>query len=218
MSIATRFRPAKSANLWLTQPQPPAHNELIARAKWGAPGRRNATMYLSRRRLLAAASVAALPVWAPRLASGDEPVASNPIKPAADSKPWVEFTAQSERAVQRGDEWLVKTMHRDGGCGVDIGQPTDIGCTCMAGLSLMAQGNTPVEGPRSREVQRIVSFIVRATENMPSDDITSQMGTQLQNKIGRHAHSFFAATFLAEVIGEGWDTEPVRTALKRVIA
>src|SRR5689334_4523734 len=67
-------------------------------------------------------------------------------------------------------------------------------------------------------LQRIVSFLVRATETMPSDDITSQMGTQLQNKIGRHAHSFFAATFLAEVIGEGWDTEPVRTALKRVIA
>ena len=54
-------------------------------------------------------------------------------------------------------------MHRDGGCGVDIGQPPDIGCTAMVGLALMAQGNTPVEGPRSREVQRIVSFILRAT-------------------------------------------------------
>jgi hypothetical protein len=82
----------------------------------------------------------------------------------------------------------------------------------------LAQGNTPVEGPRSRDIQRIVSFLIRTTENMPADDITSQMGTQLQNKIGRHAHSFFAATFLAEVIGEGWDTEPVRTALKRVVA
>src|SRR5258708_39581424 len=87
----------------------------------------------------------------------------------------------------------------------------------MVGLAVMAQGNTPVEGPRSREVQRIVSFVVRATENMPSDDITSQMGTQLQNKIGRHAHSFLAATFLAEVIGEGWDTEPVRAALQPVL-
>jgi len=174
-------------------------------------------MTISRRRLLAAAPVAALPLIR-RLA-----LAQAPAKPPAgggpgDSKPWTEFTPQSERSVQRGDDWLMKTMHRDGGCGVDIGQPTDIGCTCMTGLALMAQGNTPVEGPRSREVQRIVSFIVRATENMPSDDITSQMGTQLQNKIGRHAHSFFAATFLAEVIGEGWDTEPVRTALKRVVA
>ena len=52
---------------------------------------------------------------------------------------------------------------------------------------------------------------------MPNDDITAQQGTQLQNKIGRHAHSFFAALFLAEVIGEGWDTEPVRNGLKKVI-
>ena len=151
-------------------------------------------MTISRRRLLAIAPFAAWPIL-PRLGSAQDnakaPAGGGPGEP----RPWNEFTPQSERAVQRGDDWLMKTMHRDGGCGVDIGQPTDIGCTCMAGLSLMAQGNTPVEGPKSREVQRLVSFIVRATENMPSDDITSQMGTQLQNKIGRHAHSFFAATF-----------------------
>jgi hypothetical protein len=52
---------------------------------------------------------------------------------------------------------------------------------------------------------------------MPSDDITNQVQTQLQNKIGRHAHSFFAATFLAEVVGEGWDVDPPREALKKVI-
>ena len=176
-------------------------------------------MTLSRRSLLAAAPAAALPVLLPRfLAAQDSPDAKPPEASATEPKPFSEFTPQSERAVTRGDEFLMKTMHRDGGCGVDIGQPTDIGCTAMTGLALMAQGNTPVEGPRSREVQRIVSFILRATENMPTDDITSQMGTQLQNKIGRHAHSFFAALFLAEVIGEGWDTEPVRDGLKRVIA
>lgn len=128
-----------------------------------------------------------------------------------------EFTPQSERAVRRGDEWLLKTMHRDGGCGVDIGQPSDIGCSAMVGLALLAQGNTPVEGPRSREVQRILTFLLRTVETMPEDDITSQQGTQLQNKIGRHAHSFFAALFLSEVIGEGWDAEPVRLALKKVV-
>jgi hypothetical protein len=52
---------------------------------------------------------------------------------------------------------------------------------------------------------------------MPSDDITNQGQTQLQNKIGRHAHSFFAALFLAEVVGEGWDTDPAYNALKKVI-
>lgn len=166
-------------------------------------------MPLSRRRLLAAA---------PALALLARPLAAQqPARAEPADKPWTELTPQSERAVQRGDEWLMKTLHRDGGCGVDIGQPTDIGCSSMVGLALMAQGNTPVEGPHSREVQRILSFLLRAVDNMPADDITSQIGTQLQNKIGRHAHSFFSATFLAEVIGEGWDTEPVRAALKRVV-
>ena len=174
-------------------------------------------MNLTRRELLAA-SAATLPVLLPGLALAQEPATDRANKPAPNEpKSFNEFTPQSERAVTRGDEFLMKAMHRDGGVGVDIGQPTDIGCTSMVGLALMAQGNTPVEGPKSREVQRILSFILRATENMPTDDITSQVGTQLQNKIGRHAHSFFAATFLAEVIGEGWDTEPVRDGLKRVI-
>jgi hypothetical protein len=174
-------------------------------------------MVLSRRRFVTAASLAAAAASIPKIDARAQapgrPVAA-PTQPATFN----EFTPQSERAVSRGDDWLMKTLHRDGGCGVDIGQPTDIGCSAMVGLALMAQGNTPVEGPRSREVQRILSFILRATENMPQDDITSMMGTQLQNKIGRHAHSFFAALFLAEVIGEGWDTEPVRIGLRRVIA
>ena len=174
-------------------------------------------MNLTRRELLASAAAAGIPVLLPRPAWAQEPAAGAAQPAANEPKSFNEFTPQSERAVTRGDEFLMKTMHRDGGCGVDIGQPTDIGCTAMVGLALMAQGNTPVEGPKSREVQRILSFILRATENMPTDDITSQVGTQLQNKIGRHAHSFFAATFLAEVIGEGWDTEPVRDGLKRLI-
>jgi hypothetical protein len=173
-------------------------------------------MHWTRREILAASAAG---LFSPLAARGQEEPAA-PARPSRAGEPatFNEFTPQSERAIRRGDEWLMKTMHRDGGCGVDIGQPTDIGCTAMVGLALMAQGNTPVEGPRSREVQRIVSFILRAAENMPQDDITSVMGTQLQNKIGRHAHSFFAATFLAEVIGEGWDIEPVRNALKKVVA
>lgn len=171
-------------------------------------------MEWTRRGFLAGSASLAFPAFA---AWGEESSAT-PSSPAGDEQAFNEFTPQSERAVRRGDEWLMKTMHRDGGCGVDIGQPGDIGCSAMVGLALLAQGNTPVEGPRSREVQRIVSFILRATEVMPQDDITSMQGTQLQNKIGRHAHSFFAALFLAEVIGEGWDTEPVRDGLKKIVA
>jgi hypothetical protein len=162
-------------------------------------------MFISRRRLLAASPLLLLPSRI-ALAQG-----------AGDSDFFQELTDQSERAVRRGTEWMMKTMHRDGGCGVDIGQPPDIGCTSMVGLALLSQGNTPVEGPRSREVRRIVSYLLKIIETMPSDDITPMQGTQLQNKIGRHAHSFFAALFLSQALGEGFDSQPVQQALKRVI-
>jgi hypothetical protein len=145
----------------------------------------------------------------PRLFAEDKPETSHAF---------AEFTHESERAVKRGDDWLLKTMHSSGGCGVDINQTPDIGCTSMVGLALMAQGNTPIEGARSREIRKIVNFLLSRVETMPNDDITAEQGTQLQNKIGRHAHSFFAALFLAEVLGEGYDPEPVRNALRKVLA
>ncbi len=165
-------------------------------------------MLISRRGVLAASPVLLAPCAMLRAAEFDSDVGGVAFE---------EVTERSERAVQRGTDWLMKTMGRDGGCGVDIGQRADIGCTAMVGLALMSQGNTPVEGPRSREIRMIRTFMLRKVENMPSYDITDETGTQLQNKIGRHAHSFFAALFLSQVVGEGDDPMPTRDALKRVI-
>lgn len=163
-------------------------------------------MCLSRRQLLGASSLALLAPWQ---AWAEET--------KTESYSFEEWTKQSERSVGKGIDFLMKTMHRDGGCGIDIGQPPDIGCTAMVGLALLSLGNTPVEGPRSREVRSIVNYLLRQVDNMPSDDITSQVQTQLQNKIGRHAHTFFATTFLCEVVGEGYDPEPAEKALKKLV-
>ena len=161
-------------------------------------------MHVTRRGLLAATSGIILH---PRIVLGK-------VEPAIAFR---EVTAQSDESVRRGTSWLMKTMHRDGGCGIDIGQPPDIGCTAMVGLALLSQGNTPVEGPKSHEVRQIVSFMLRAVEVMPQDDITSAQQTQIQRKIGRHAHSFFAALFLSQVLGEGWNPVPVHAALTKLI-
>lgn len=164
-------------------------------------------MALSRRHILAASPLLLAPV---------RPLRAAELEGGVDLG-FQEVTEKSERAVRRGTEWLMKTMHRDGGCGVDIGQPPDIGCTATVGLSLMAQGNTPVEGPRSPELRKIRSFLLNKTETMPSNDITNANNTQLQRKIGRHAHSFFAALFLSQVVGEGEDPMPTHRGLKRVV-
>lgn len=169
-------------------------------------------MKLNRRQILAAAPVLLAPALL-RAELNDADADSD----SGGNFDFEETTAASERAVERAVEFLMKTLNRDGSCGVDIGQTPDIGCSSMVGLALMAMGNNPLEGPRSNDLRRIQSFILQQTENMPTDDITTATGTQLQNKIGRNAHSFFAALFLSQIVGEGSNPEPSRQALHRVV-
>ena len=136
----------------------------------------------------------------------------------AEKKPVTEITEESRIAVGKGNKWLRRAFNRDGSFGIDIGQPPDIGCTAVVGLSLLAQGNTLLEGPHSAMLKDMTGYLLRCIDAMPSDDITSAMNTQLQRKIGRHAHSFFAATFLAQVLGQGWADEQIRPALGKLLA
>lgn len=171
---------------------------------------------LSRRSMLAATGALIPPAILSKSAlatlADNDSVDGNP-----DEFYFEETTAAGDRAVERGVDFLLKVLNRDGSCGVDIGQAPDIGCSCMMGLALQSMGNTPIEGPRSNELRRIQSFVIQQTENMPSDDITNAQNTQLQRKIGRHAHSFFAALFLSQIVGEGSNPEPSRVALRRVV-
>ena len=171
---------------------------------------------ISRRQILAASPFPFL--LAPSLTSVLR--AAEPTDSSSDSGSYEfqELTPASERSVKRGVEFLLKTLNRDGSCGVDVGQAGDIGCSCMVGLALQSMGNTPIEGPYATQLKQIRSYIIGQTQKMPSDDITTATGTQLQRKIGRHAHSFFAALFLSQIVGEGSNVGPSETALRRVVA
>ena len=127
------------------------------------------------------------------------------------------WTEASEKSTVKALDWLKKTQNNDGGCGVDIGQVSDIGTTATVGLALMSNGITPIEGKRASMLRDISRFLMRQTDNMPANDITSATGTQLQNKIGRHAHSFFAALFFSQILGQGENPEPMKNALSRVV-
>ena len=130
---------------------------------------------------------------------------------------FAEYTPQSEAAIDQGTKWLVQALNPDGGCGVDITQPSDIGCTAMAGLAFLSQGSTPTRGSRTKEANRILNFILKAVDEMPPDDITCLTGTQIQNKIGRHAHTFFAAVYLSQIVGEVNNPERAQKALRKLI-
>ena len=113
-----------------------------------------------------------------------------------------EHTKESLAAVDKGLAWLDRTKIARGGYRVDIGQAEDIGCTAMVGLAMLADGSTPTKGPNKRKLQAIVSYLVKKIEVMPASNITAKTNTQLQSKIGRQAHSFFALLFLTQIVGE----------------
>ncbi len=167
-------------------------------------------MDVKRRKLLFAAPAIFIP--SALLRSEDEEALSVPGTGSG------EITTESLASVNRGNKWLKRAFQRDGSFGVDIGQPPDIGCTAVSGLSMLTQGSTVLEGPHAEMLRNITGFLLRAIDAMPADDITSAMNTQLQRKIGRHAHSFFAATFLAEVLGQGWADTQIRPALGKLLA
>lgn len=168
-------------------------------------------MGISRRQLLAAAPLAFAPAaWAwTRMAGGAAGKASTTPE---------EVTPQSERACKRATEWLLRTFNSDGGCGVDVGTASDIGCTSMVGLALLSQGHTIIEGEYSKRLEKMLRYLLACVARMPAHDVTNMQNTQLQYKIGAHAHTFFATLFLSQVIGEDSDQEKkVRRALERLV-
>lgn len=174
-------------------------------------------MNISRRRLIASASTA-LP--AVSLLSGlglNNSCLGGVETTEGNKKDFIEMTKASEKAVEKATAFIKRTQNRDGSCGVDINQQSDIGCTSMCGLALLSQGNTPIEGRQSKELKKMRDFILQQTKSMPSDDITSATGTQLQRKIGRHAHSFFAALFLSQIVGEAPNPEATNNGLRKVV-
>jgi hypothetical protein len=143
-------------------------------------------------------------------------LATPPQAQAAKTKEKVEITKDAQASIDKGTKWLLKAIRRDGGVGVDIGAPPDIGCTAIVGLALMSQGSSPIGGPHSQELDRILGFILRAVAQMPNSNITSETGTLLQRKVGDQVHTFLAALFLSQVMGECHDEDEVKAALERL--
>lgn len=128
----------------------------------------------------------------------------------------LERTKQSVEAVNQGIKWLRATACRNGGHGTDRTQTDDIGCTAMVGLALLADGSTPNKGEHRRQLQDITRYLLGKVENMPGGNITGKTNTQLQNKIGVHAHSFFALLYLSQVIGEVYLNKKTLAATKKL--
>lgn len=138
---------------------------------------------------------------------------------AGQSRP-AGVTPECRQSIERGTEWLLSAMRPDGMLGADLNQPADLSCTSITGLALLSQGNTPLGGPRSKELRRIIDAVLVMVKWLPARDRErEQRGiTLVQRKIGLNADRFLAALFLSQVLGEADAADPnVREALEQLV-
>lgn len=119
------------------------------------------------------------------------------------------ITVETEDAIQRGTTWLIKNQNTDGiwsSNGLDGNYPGTM--TALAGLALLAAGNTPHQGPHAAAVRRAVDAVLRLAG--PAGLIASPTESRTLYSHG------FAMLFLAQAYGMEFD--PVRQdKIRRVL-
>jgi hypothetical protein len=139
-------------------------------------------------------------------------------KPNDDPADALTITPEGHKSIDRGMEWLLGAMNSHGQFGGDIGHPPDLSCTAMAGLALLAEGNTPHGGRHMRELQLVTDAVLTMAERLPTGPRKGQEMVLVQRKIGANADRFFAALFLSEVLGEAGDSDAeIRLALTKLV-
>jgi len=120
-------------------------------------------------------------------------------------------TEAAEQSIEKGLAYLARTQSRDGSwrTGSSYGSyPTSM--TSLAGLALMAGGNTPVEGRYARHVRKALDYVLSC-----ADPKTGLIARQGEEQRPMYSHGF-AMLFLAEAYGMEQDATR-QARIKRVI-
>ena len=148
----------------------------------------NRVVLLNRRTEIGVAATLLLLCGTSRLMSQDAP-------PRLVDRPDM-VTPEAEAAVQKGLAFLARTQARDGSWRSQAqyggGYPTAI--TSLAGLALMAGGNTPVEGEYSANVRMAIDYVL---SNSNPSGVIARLD---EEQSCMHGHGF-AMLFLAEAYG-----------------
>ncbi len=128
------------------------------------------------------------------------------------------FDAKTKQSIDRGLQFLVTTIRRDGTVGTDLHQPPDLGCTAMVGLTLLSEGSTPRGGRYTRESTQLLYGVLDLVQQRPLRVAGSTEVTLVQRKIGMNADLFLATLYLSEVYYEAPGVEAeIKKALTRLI-
>lgn len=145
------------------------------------------------------------------------PQSTPPIK--SSDAPKYTIDSKTQKSINNGFKFLFSAMHRNGSLGADIDEVSEIGCTAITGIALIAEGNNYYGGPHRRELRRVLNGLLDLVESLPKGDDPKRAYSTVRRKIGRNADIFFAVLFLSQIYGESGDLEPnVKTALERLVA
>jgi hypothetical protein len=164
------------------------------------------------RRFAAAAMVGLMIGWASRPARGAaQRGADDPLQARAGAMPAEppEITKAARDAIERGIRYLVSTQNHDGSWrtnGSTGGYP--VAMTSLAGLALLAGGNTPTQGPYARNVSSALTFVLKSGRR---DGLIAQLEEESHCM---HGHGF-AMLFLAQCYG--MEEDPRRQAEIRLV-
>ena len=125
------------------------------------------------------------------------------------------ITADAEAAIKRGLAYLVSTQSRAGSWRARVhyrGYPCAM--TSLAGLALMAAGNTPCEGPYAVNVRRAVDYVVSCANR---NGLIAKLGEEGARPMYGHG---FGMLFLAQAYGTEQDPNQqrrIRRALRNAV-
>lgn len=124
-------------------------------------------------------------------------------------------TPETEQAIQKGLAYLARTQARNGCWRSEaMGGMYPTAMTALAGLALMAAGNTPCEGEYAENVRRAVYYLLSSTNR------TGYITAMAEEQRGMHGHGF-ALMFLAQAYGAEPDPDLQRKlheAISRAVA
>ena len=144
---------------------------------------------VSRRRFLMAAITA---LGARPLIFGDDPE-PNDAHPARNM-----ITPDTQRAIERGLEYLAGSQFADGAWGDRALYRGNLAVVSLCGLAFLAGGHHPGLGPYGKTVTRAIQFILAHEQSQPDGFLHNPTGS-MHGPMYSHG---FATMFLAEAVGD----------------
>jgi hypothetical protein len=118
--------------------------------------------------------------------------------PAARAEGEWEITPESQRALERGLEWLARNQGPQGNWGSN-----DLGLVALGALAFLADGHMPGRGRYGENVDRALDYLLRHAKAVGEPDATGHPPLYLLNKAdpGRDMYNHGLATF---VLGQAY--------------